>query len=83
MTNSEINQLKEALNMFVRDPKAFHAKYEMGRLRLCADAMYVLYLHYMSKISFVDIYKNNGFACTLNEDQKYIAKRFIDVLLEK
>lgn len=83
MNNSELNQLKTALNMFEREPERLKDIYETGRLRLCSNAMYVLYLYYVSGISFADIYHNNGFSCSLNEDQKYIAKCFFEISQQK
>lgn len=78
MNYSEYKQFNVACNMFIEQPDRLEKTYKEGRLRLCADAMYIFYLHYTGGISIADIYYNRGFACGINEEQKNLAKILMD-----
>lgn len=82
MNQSELKQIQIATNMFSRDPERLKDIFISGKLRLCSEAMYVLYLHYLSGKDFKQMSNSNTFPCSLNigvsltENERYIAKLF-------
>lgn len=75
MNASESKQLNIAIDIFRDDPERLKDLFMAGRLRLSAEPMYTLYLHYMANISFRDI----AYDMHSDEATKNIAKRFLAI----
>lgn len=75
MNASESKQLNIAIDIFRDDPERLKDLFMTGRLRLSAEPMYALYLHYMANISFKDI----AYDERADETIKNIAKRFLAI----
>ena len=55
MTQSELNQVKHANSLLKRSPEQLKNLFFSGKLRLCSEAMLVLYYHYISGKTFRDM----------------------------
>lgn len=77
MNASESKQLNIAIDIFREDPERLKNLFMTGRLRLSAEPMYTLYLHYMANISLKDI----AYDMHMRSDEatKNIAKRFLAI----
>lgn len=75
MNASQSKQLNAAIEIFRNDPERLKDLFMTGRLRLSAEPMYTLYLHYIANLSF----KNIAHDERADETIKNIAKCFLAI----